>query len=419
MAAGRLRPRPAQRGRGAAGRGRQWPGLAGGRVGYTLNNVQPPFYAPGGALACADAMTGAAMEPPALPLWIVAAAAAAALAGTGPAWAAGDPAQYEEIVGREIAGLDRSIAGIREELAGLDEAAAGRAASREGGWAERRSQDRFDPASIRAGFLESEIRRIEGLKADLGGLDIVTALARGTADSVPSTEGMLFRVIVSPGAVTEFRHRPTGGISIELEQDGGTRTVHVGIPAGLPHPGSTLDPAAGHLLEPVAHLSNASDIGYARGECYTFVSATISDASSIVYNSRFASARSVAAAAAALHDSPGPSAQPRSEAHAKWLESLRPPAPAPLRPPVVSPAIPDGCGGVVLVPPFDPPLKQVRRDGILAGTAACNEGLVLHVRGGEEALCLRPGTLEKLLASGILELPEEEVETLELARRRL
>lgn len=364
-------------------------------------------------------MTGAATAPLALTLCVAAAAAAAAgAAGADPAWAAGNPAQYGEIVGRETAGLDKRIAEIGEELARLGGAAAGRTAALEGGGAERRGQDRFDPAAIRASFLESEIRRIEALKADLGGLDIVTALARGTADSVPSTEGVLFRVIVSPGAVTEFHHRPAGNIRIELERDGGTRTVHMGIPAGLPHRGSTLDPAAGHLMEPVAHFSNASDIGYARGECYTFVSATIRDSSSIVYNFRSASAASVAAAAA-LRDNHGPgSASPRSEAHGRWLDSLRPPAAAPLHP-VVSPAIPDGCGGVALEPPFDPPLKQVRGDGILAGTAACNEGLVLHVRGGGEALCLKPETLERLLASGILELPEEEVEMLQLARRRL
>lgn len=73
---------------------------------------------------------------------------------------------------------------------------------------------------------------------------------------------------------------------------------------------------------------------------------------------------------------------------------------------------------MALEPPFDLPLKQVRRDGILAETVACNEGLVLHVRGGD-ALCLRPETLERLLASGILEMPADPVETFQLAARRL
>lgn len=192
----------------------------------------------------------------------------------------------------------------------------------------------------------------------------------------------------------------------------------MGIPAGLPHRGPALDPALGHLLKPAPSLSKTSDVGYAVGECYTFISATVGDSSSIVYNFRSSVG---AAAAGAPHGHLGPDGpQPRSELHARWLDSLAP-APAPAKPapshPFVSPAIPDGCGHVALEPPFDPPLKQVRRDGILAETVACNEGLALHVRGGD-ALCLRPETLERLLASGILEMPAESV-MLQLAARRL
>ena len=351
----------------------------------------------------------------AAPLCIAAVAAAAAavagLVGGGPAWAAGDPAQYEEVVRRETAGLDRSIAGIMEEIKRLGGESEGRPAGQERGGEARRGQERFDSAAIRISSLESEIEEIEGLKADLGGLDIVTALVAGTADSVPSTEGAYFKVIVVPDVVAGFSYRVAGGIAIDLEPGGGRQTIHVGIPAGLPHRGAGLDPAQGHLLMPVAPFSALRDVGYAFGECYTFISATVNSGSTIYYNFRLGGDAPVAVP---FHGHPGPDIpQPRSELHGKWLGALRPQEPAP-HPPVVAPAIPDGCGGVALKAPFDPPLRQVNRDDILAEAVACNKGLVPHVR-GEGAVCLRPETLERLIASGVL---ESEYEELELALRR-
>ena len=65
---------------------------------------------------------------------------------------------------------------------------------------------------------------------------------------------------------------------------------------------------------------------------------------------------------------------------------------------------------MILRPPFDPPLRQVRSEGILAETVACNDGLVRHVREGGDPLCLRPGTLERLLESGVLVEPPEPPE---------
>ncbi len=80
-------------------------------------------------------------------------------------------------------------------------------------------------------------------------------------------------------------------------------------------------------------------------------------------------------------------------------------------PPLVAPPIPGGCDDAVLLrPPFDPPLRQVRGEGILAGTVACNDGLVRHIRDGGDPLCLRPDTLERLLESGVLVLPPEPPE---------
>lgn len=363
-------------------------------------------------------MTSAAEAALTALLFIAGAGAAAAHAGCGPAWAAGDLAQHEEAVRREAAGLDKTMVGIREEIERVSEAPAGRPHGQEHGGAARRGQDRFDPAAIRIASLESEIGKIEELKADLAGLDIVTVLAPGTADSVPSTEGVRFKVIVSPDVVTGFKHRAAGGITIDLEPGGWSGTIHVGIPAGLPHRGAWLDPALGHLLKPVAPFSALRGVGYAHGECYTFVSATVSSASSIHYSPRRAGGHDPAAAP--LHGHSGPDIpRPRSELHGRWLDALGPPAaaPAPL-PPVVSPPIPGGCEGVAIEPPFDPPLRQVRGDGVHPKTAACNEGLVLRVR-GEEALCLRPETAERLLAAGILELPNDLEETLVIGRPRL
>lgn len=333
-------------------------------------------------------------------------------AGGGIAWAAGDPALCEEDLRRETAGLDRIIAGIREEIRRLNGAPADRPAEVSAG-AERRGQERFDSVAIKIAFLESKIERIEGLKADLGSLDLAIALAPGTADSVPSTEGTHFKVIVVPDVVAGFSYRAAGGISIDLEAGEGRQTIHLGIPAGLPYRGEGRDPARGHLLVPIAPFSAMRDVGYALGECYTFISATVSSGSTIYYNFRHVGSHSPDPP---LHGHPGPDAPgPRSELHGKWLDALRQRAPA-APPPVVGPAVPDGCGGVALEPPFDPPLKLVHRDGILAEAVACNSGLVPHVR-GEGALCLRPETLERLVALGVLE-PEYEG-ALELARRLL
>lgn len=126
-----------------------------------------------------------------------AAAAATTLAGAGVAAADDDPAQREEIIRRETAGLDKSIAGIRDEIGRVKEASAGRSAGQEHGGG-KRGQDRFDPRAIRISFLESEIERLEGLKADLGGHGIATMLAQGTAYSAPGTAGMFFRVSSRP-----------------------------------------------------------------------------------------------------------------------------------------------------------------------------------------------------------------------------
>ena len=373
-----------------------------------MNNVWPPFYAPGGTLPGVAIMTSQAKISSVALLCI----AAAALAGGGPAWAAGDPAQYEEVVRRETAGLDRSIAGIREKIDGLSAEPADRPEVQKRG-ADRRGQERFDSVAIRTAFLESEIERIEGLKVDLGSLDLAIALAPGTTDSVPSTKGVRFRVIIAPDTVAGFSYSATHGITIDLEPGGGSQTIHMGIPAGLPHRGG-LDPSQGHLLVPVAPFSAMRDVDHALGECYTFVSVTVSNASSIYYN--FRQADDHAAAVSPPYTNPDLDfPHPGSELYGKWLGAPRQPVPA-APPPVVGPAVPDGCGDVVIEAPFDPPLMQVHRDGILAEAVACNDGLVPHVR-GEGALCLRQETIERLVALGVLE-PEPE-ETLELARRLL
>lgn len=77
------------------------------------------------------------------------------------------------------------------------------------------------------------------------------------------------------------------------------------------------------------------------------------------------------------------------------------------KPPIelASEPTPAGCAGQSLLePPYPAPHRQAHRHGIVPSTVACNEGLVLHLRGGEP-LCLRPETRDALLARGYIEAP--------------
>ena len=211
------------------------------------------------------------------------------------------------------------------------------------------------------------------------------ALVPGTADSVPSTESMLFRVSIEPDIVAWLSY-DYGYTGVAFKPGALNQTVTIGLPAGLP--------LYGHLpnYRVIEYLGlNVTRHGYAVGDCYTFITVTISG--SVDYYERL-----IMEPSRIMPD------VPRSELHAKWLGEPWPPEPYLGR--IVSPPIPDGCAHVLAWPPFDPPYRQVHGDGVLAGSVACNEGLVLRLRegaGGHEPLCVRPGTADELVRRGVLE----------------
>ena len=212
-----------------------------------------------------------------------------------------------------------------------------------------------------------------------------TALVWGTANSVPSTEGTLFKVSIEPDIVAWFSY-DYGHSGVALKPGVLNRTVTMGLPAGLP--------LYGHLPGYRVIEYSGLDVtrhGYAAGDCYTFITVTISG--SVDHYERIVAEPSRIA-----------SDLPRSELHAKWLGKPWPPEPGQGQ--IVSPPIPDGCGHVLAWPPFDPPHRQVHGDGALAGSVACNDGLVLRLRegaGGDEPLCVLPGTADELVRRGVLE----------------
>ena len=220
------------------------------------------------------------------------------------------------------------------------------------------------------------------------------ALVPGTADSIPSTEGMLFRVSIEPDVVAWFSY-DNGYAGVGFKPGVSNQTVTIGLPAGLPLHGYLQNYTV------IRYLGLDTTIrGYTAGECHTFVTVTING--SVDYYERILM---------------GPrripsDTVPRSELHAEWLGKPWPPEPDPAR--IYSSPVPEGCGHVLAWPPFDPPRRQALAEGVLAGSVACNDGLVLRLReggagaGGYEPLCVRPGTADELVRRGVLEgdLPE-------------
>ena len=211
------------------------------------------------------------------------------------------------------------------------------------------------------------------------------ALVPGTADSVPSTEGMLFRVSVEPDIVAWFAY-DYGYSGVAFKPGISNRTVTIGLPTGLPLYGHL----QGHRVIEYPSL-DVTRRDYAVTDCHTFITVTING--SVDYYERLVTGPSRV-----------PPDTPRSELHAKWLGKSWPAEQDPNT--IVSPPVPDGCGHVLVWPPFDPPLRQVREDNVLAGSVACNDGLVLRLReaaGGYEPLCVLPETAGELVRRGVLE----------------
>ena len=219
-----------------------------------------------------------------------------------------------------------------------------------------------------------------------------TALVRGTANSVPSTEGMLFRVSIYPDVAAAFSYH-NGYPSVGFKPGVSNQTVTIGLPIGLPLYG---DMRGYHAVEFFGRDILSQD--YTNGYCHAFITVAV-NGSGDIYTERL-----VLGPRRIVHET---DIVPRSELHAKWLGiSETPPPPDPNSERIVSPPVPDGCGHVLAWPPFDPPYRQVHGDGVLAGSVACNDGLVLRLRdgaGGHEPLCVQPGTADELMRRGVLE----------------
>lgn len=246
---------------------------------------------------------------------------------------------------------------------------------------------------------------------------LVVALVPGTAESEPSTEGVFFKVPIVADNITGVEFGSGYTVTVHVEPDEEYQSVSVHIPKGLPvayNSGLGLflrdhsdighqhnsDISYGYFWFALADTTGAGETDdgrpgrphrptyhdlytiYASEKCHTVNTAVaVANVTRVVYEYIVYPIRIIST----------------------------PPPPPP--PPLVAPPIPDGCDDVVILrPPFDPPLRQVRDGGILAETVACNDGLVRHVREGGDPLCLRPDTLERLLESGVLVLPPEPPE---------
>ena len=245
---------------------------------------------------------------------------------------------------------------------------------------------------------------------------LVVALAPGTAESEPSTEGLFFKVPIAADNVTGVEFGLGYTIRVHIKPSDEYQAVSVRIPKGLPVDRDSMlgylfrndqdkrqyDPdfSYGYYWFALSYKADRTGLGEADGErqwqtyretarspyafyasekCHTVNTAVVvANVTRVVYE------------------------------YIVLASNTIPPHP---HPPLVSPPIPDGCDDVVILrPPFDPPLRQVLDGGILAETVACNDGLVRHVREGGDPLCLRPETLERLLDSGVLVAPPEPPE---------
>ena len=212
------------------------------------------------------------------------------------------------------------------------------------------------------------------------------ALAPGTAESDPSTEGQMFKIHVLPG-MTDFKIENVSRFYITVDPAEANSTVFVKRPLGYP----------------VWVLGEGGDPG-GRRISVSFINGTILDVP--YYESPHV--RHEIGSSGVLYYSVS-----TSECFVVYTIYLEPHAKT-LRvpfgyysPPVklASESMPAGCAEQSrLEPPFPAPHRQAHRHGIVPSTVACNEGLVLHLRGGEP-LCLRPDTRDELLARGYIEPP--------------
>lgn len=213
------------------------------------------------------------------------------------------------------------------------------------------------------------------------------ALAPGTAESDPSTEGMVFKIHVTPGIATDFEAKERAHFYITMDPAEANSTVVIKTPLGYPT----------WVLE--------TDYNYTRTDI-SFINGTILDVP--YYESPHVRVRDKIGSSGTLGFDPSRSDcfteyAVRLEPHARTLSVSTGNFLLPMK--LVSLPMPAECAGQALLePPFPPPRQQAHRHGIVPSTVACNEGLVPHLRGGEP-LCLRPDTRDVLLGRGYIEPP--------------
>lgn len=213
------------------------------------------------------------------------------------------------------------------------------------------------------------------------------ALAPGTAESEPSTEGMMFKIHIIPGIATDFKIDNVSSFYMTVDPAEPNSTVVVKKPRGYP----------------VWVLGEGADPGGRRVRV-SFINGTILD---IPYYMSPHVRHEIGSSGVLFHDSATTECFVEYTIHLyQHSKTLRVPfgySNPPVR--LASEPMPAECAGQSLLePPFPSPYRQAYDHGIVPSTVACNEGLVLHLRGGEP-LCLRPDTRDLLLGRGYIEPP--------------
>ena len=213
------------------------------------------------------------------------------------------------------------------------------------------------------------------------------ALAPGTAESDPSTEGLMFKIHVEPGIATDFETEGRAHFYMTVDPAEANSTLVVKTP--LNYPIWVRETDYNYTQVRIWFMNGTMlDVPYYMSY-YTDIQDTIGQMGLLAFN--MSSSKCFTEYTIALE----PHARTLSVSFGNFLLPMK----------LVSKPLPTECAGQSLLePPYPAPHRQAHRHGIVPSSVACNEGLILHLRGGEP-LCLRPDTRDALLARGYIEPP--------------
>ena len=213
------------------------------------------------------------------------------------------------------------------------------------------------------------------------------ALAPGTAESDPSTEGLMFKIHVVPGIATDFKTEGRAHFYMTMDPAGANSTVVLKTP--LNYPIWVRETDYNYTQARVRFMNGTMlDVPYYTSY-YTDVQDKVGQVGLLAFNK--SSSRCFTEYTIGLE----PHTKTLSVSFGNFLLPMK----------LVSKPLPAGCAEMsMLEPPFPAPHRQANHHGIVPSTVACNEGLVLHLR-GSDPLCLRPDTRDLLLARGYIEPP--------------